>query len=105
MPTTKQPSDDGNRALQKIDHWAHFPDQPSRRAFIKRALALGFTIADEFISNTTPRPYWVVFFRRETNGFAHFANIKSTLTSLAEELGGNYDGWEMQLGNDASSIK
>ena len=61
--------------VREIDHWAYFPSDEARAAFIANCKALGMTIA----RNMAPD------------------DLTTRLIAFAQEVGGEYDGWETQI--------
>ena len=81
-------------AAREIDHWAYFPDPRGRDAFLAAAHQLGF--ATRVLSNPDdedPR-YGAQVWRADVPSFAGIDGITLPLFNLAQEHGGEYDGWE-----------
>lgn len=76
-----------------IEHWAHFPDERGAAAFAAWLQARDFTItASEPVE---PARHLVRFMRVDQP--SGIDDVVLPLHARAEELGGEYDGWECQL--------
>jgi hypothetical protein len=79
---------------REIDHWADFPSAAARAAFIERAEALGFRLRGSRDPEKPGDRFGVRLYRRDVPSFDGIDNVTLPLFQLAEELGGDYDGWE-----------
>ena len=80
-----------------IEHWVYFPDKETQQRFISRAVELGYTLDGAYEPTDEDTRYCV---RLSCNGIPSFANINGLtvpLFRLAQECGGDYDGWETQV--------
>lgn len=93
-----------------IDHWAYFPDDASRRAFVASVEPLGFAVrevyereADDPDADDPPddEPFVARVFRNDTPSHRGIHDVTVPLLRAARAAGGRYDGWEtQQLGAD-----
>jgi uncharacterized protein (TIGR01619 family) len=81
---------------REIDHWAYFPSPAARDAFVSKAQAIGYNLraASEPDSATDGNAYGAQIFRSDVPGNELFDAITAELAKLAQECGGDYDGWE-----------
>lgn len=82
---------------REIDHWAYFPDEGHRSAFIAQAGELGFSVRGVLESSTVGSDYGVRLFRVDKPTFDNIDSVTLPLHRLAKECRGNYDGWETQV--------
>ena len=76
-----------------IEHWAYFPDAARAAAFVDWLQAHDFTIT---VSEPVERASHVVRFMRVDQPSA-IDEVVLPVHARAEELGGEYDGWECQV--------
>jgi hypothetical protein len=83
-----------------IEHWLYFEDSNSRDTFIKYAEAEKFKVEDKaYLDNVTL--HYQLHISRVDSVDAGFINaLTIRLKRKANELGGNYDGWETILIKD-----
>jgi Regulator of ribonuclease activity B/Family of unknown function (DUF695) len=72
-----------------VDHWAYFPSDAARRAFLDEVIALGFTSED-----ADSEPYPARISRIEPTTLDSIHATTETLRRIARAHGGTYDGWE-----------
>jgi regulator of RNase E activity RraB len=83
-------------ALQKereIDHFAYFPTAETRASFVARAKDLGFEWRDSGDSEKPGDKFAAHLVRADVPSFANIDAVTLPLFELAQEMGGNYDGW------------
>jgi len=85
---------------REIDHWADFPSAAARAAFIERAAALGFRLRGNRDPEKPGDRFGVQLYRRDAPSFEGIDDVTLPLFRLAEELGGDYDGWETMAVKD-----
>jgi hypothetical protein len=79
---------------REVAHWAYFADEDKRNAFIARAKILGYALSSE-INPDGENPKWgAIVTRNDPVDFRSIADATLSLFDLAQELGGEYDGWE-----------
>jgi hypothetical protein len=86
--------DDGT-ASRRIDHWAYFPSKLAAEQYSQWAKEQGYTLQDD---KTTDNGKFCIQFAHE--GTLRLTDITSHTIALrrkAEELGGDYDGWEVPV--------
>ncbi|HLJ65103.1 MAG TPA: DUF695 domain-containing protein [Stellaceae bacterium] len=76
-----------------IDHFAHFPTESARAAFVKKITELGFAVGHLHVHEATPRPFSVEFTRRDVPDLDRMDEITLSLHDLADAREGFYDGW------------
>jgi uncharacterized protein (TIGR01619 family) len=88
--TLEQPRD--------IDHWIYFRTGANRRAFIERVKQRGFRVKDEsLLRDQTDRAYCLSISRRDRADWDSVNAVVLDLFELANEMDGDYDGWETCL--------
>lgn len=83
-------------APRPVSHWAYFPSAEKRAEFVRRVKAKGFKVTDEPENNeaTTKCRYGVILERTDRVDLQSINELTLDLFDLAQELGGEYDGWE-----------
>jgi uncharacterized protein (TIGR01619 family) len=79
---------------REIDHWAYFPTDEARSAFIARAAALGFELRCTSEPEKEGERFGAQIFHVARPSPDAIDDVTVRLFALAEELGGDYDGWE-----------
>jgi uncharacterized protein (TIGR01619 family) len=81
---------------REVDHWAYFPSPATRDAFVAKAETIGYKlrVASEPDPATDGSAYGAQIYREDVPGNELFDAITAELAKLAQECGGNYDGWE-----------
>lgn len=85
--------DDGSQARQ-IDHWCYFDSDHAARRFIVWAVENGFEHDAEGSGRDEDGRYRVRLRHSGTLEISDITHYTITLRRKAEELGGEYDGWE-----------
>jgi hypothetical protein len=83
--------DDGT-ASRRIDHWAYFPSQPAAEKFAQWARQRGYAV--EGGDATNDGQFCVRFGHEGTFRLEDITSHTIALRRRANELGGDYDGWE-----------
>lgn len=77
-----------------IEHWAYFKSTKARSVFQDSLERYSFEpIAYDTLSQS-PTPYGIHFVRQDSIHTPYIHDLTWGLTTLAEGLGGTYDGWE-----------
>jgi hypothetical protein len=81
---------------RKVDHWLEFPSQEARAAARGTLEAIEFAVEGEYESDEAgaPLPHALVVSRVDSVEMHSINGVTLELARLAEEHGGNYDGWE-----------
>lgn len=81
---------------REIDHWAYFPSPAARDDFVSRTAAVGYKLrtALEPDPATDGTAFGAQIYRADIPGNELFDAITAELSKLAQECGGDYDGWE-----------
>lgn len=81
---------------REIDHWAYFPSPAARDDFVSRTTAIGYKLraALEPDPTTDATAYGAQIYRADVPGSELFDAITAELSKLAQECGGDYNGWE-----------
>jgi uncharacterized protein (TIGR01619 family) len=82
-------------APREIDHWAYFPSASARDEFLSRAATLGYSFRQKTDPGDIPEVerYGAQIFRLDVPS-QDFDDVTLELFDLAQEYGGEYDGWE-----------
>lgn len=78
---------------RRVDHWAYFPDQQTRAAFAMAVAPHGFEV-EELDEAEPSRAH---LHRVDSVELDHIHQVTTLLEQLAEEHGGDYDGWETSV--------
>ncbi|MGH6871086.1 MAG: ribonuclease E inhibitor RraB [Rhizomicrobium sp.] len=90
---------DTRTQIREIDFFAYFPT-PSRRAqYIDKALVAGLKLRNTSEPYKPGAGYGAVLFCNDAPEEEAMKKICKLLTGLAEECGGEFDGWETQIVN------
>jgi regulator of RNase E activity RraB len=88
----------GDRASlpRRIDHWAYFPTPEARASFAASIPLRGFSVVGEKLQADAALelPYGLQFMREDTAEWEVVNELTETLSELAEQYEGDYDGWE-----------
>jgi regulator of RNase E activity RraB len=89
-------------APRPVRHWVYFTSPENRAEFVSRAMSKGFQITDEHESDDpeAERPYGVTLERIDRVDRDSINEVTLDLFDLAQELGGEYDGWETTVEKD-----
>jgi regulator of RNase E activity RraB len=79
---------------REIDHWAYFPDESCRNAFVEEALGLGYALRSIHRTDDDERPWCAQVWRIDVPGFDRIDAATTPLFDLAGKFDGYYDGWE-----------
>jgi hypothetical protein len=81
---------------RKVDHWLEFPSVEARAAARSTLEAIEFAIEGEYASDEpgAQLPHSLVVSRVDSVDMRTINGITLELARLADEHGGNYDGWE-----------
>jgi hypothetical protein len=79
---------------RRVDHWAHFATADARDAFVRDALKAGFTLQRAATVADHELPFGAQLFRTDAVGLDHIHDVVMQLFELAENHGGDYEGWE-----------
>lgn len=87
---------DVHETPRKVDHWLQFADEDSRSACRETLLAIEFALEGEYLSDdaAAERPWSLVVSRIDSIDSHTINGITLELMRLAQEHGGEYDGWE-----------
>jgi regulator of RNase E activity RraB len=88
---------DDCESSRRIDHWVHFDSAKHRDQFEKRVLSEGFAVEDLLEAGDEDLRHGLHIYRDDTPDFAQINDVTMMLFRLAEEFGGEYDGWETQV--------
>lgn len=80
-----------------IDHWAYFPDRPSRDAFTAEAKTLGYRVEELIEPEGGDHGYGVRLSLRGRPSLHEIDDLTLPLFRAARAYGGEYDGWETQV--------
>ncbi len=90
---------DDLKAKRQVSHWAYFPDKSARRAFAQAVKQLGYrAMYTKPYPYSDKLPFGDHFLRTESVRPVILNAICAELAMLADRLGGEYDGWETELG-------
>jgi regulator of RNase E activity RraB len=79
-------------APRPVDHYAYFGDQGARDRFLRAASALGFRARALPVDEKSAR-LGAHLVREDAVDIHHIHGVVSEVRQLAEECGGEYDGW------------
>jgi hypothetical protein len=82
---------------RRVDHWAYFPTPEARQRFTDGALLAGFQSDATTDDNDPPNVYGAQVFRTDPVELESIHAVVMTLVALAEQSGGDYDGWETEV--------
>ena len=78
---------------REVDHWAEFADVVGRDAFVAGAVRLGFAVR-ALTTREDDGKFCAQLFRSDIPSMNGIDDVTLPLYKLAQECGGNYDGWE-----------
>ena len=87
-----------------VHHWAFFASATARAAFIADAEREGFAVAGLVDTAEGERAFGAQLDRVDSVGLDHIHDVTMGLVELAEQHGGDYDGWEASLERPASEL-
>ena len=81
--------------VREIDHWACFPRETCRSAFVDKCLRLGLSMGS--LSEPAGDTFGVRMFHADIPTLPTMDEMVRLLSGFAAECGGEYDGWETQI--------
>lgn len=88
---------DARTAVREIDHWAYFPSPDARARYVEAAVAAGLRLR----GTSEPMGPWENFgaqlFHLDVPSEEAMDAVTLMLYDLAENAGGDYDGWETNV--------
>lgn len=86
-----------------VSHWSYFKSTADRNRFIAKAVGAGFKVADQSESDDPAAELrcGVMLERVDRVDWNSINKITLELFRLANELGGEYDGWETSIEREA----
>jgi Regulator of ribonuclease activity B/Family of unknown function (DUF695) len=84
---------------RRVDHWAYFETATARDAFVQSVTRDGFAL-DQVLDGDS---FGAQVFRTDSVELDHIHDVEMTLVELAEQHGGEYDGWETEIVKPSSS--
>jgi regulator of RNase E activity RraB len=78
---------------RRVDHWAYFPTAEARQSFVEAALQADFDLE----SIDDDERCCARVFRTDTVELEHIHAVVMILFELANQHGGDYDGWETSV--------
>ncbi|HKD23715.1 MAG TPA: ribonuclease E inhibitor RraB [Rhizomicrobium sp.] len=79
--------------VREIDHFAYFPDQVRRMAFVTKSQAMGLRLRNMSENGRSVHRYGVQLVQADIPTGQAMNDVTSKLANLAEACGGEYDGW------------
>lgn len=79
--------------VREIDHFAYFPDETARMAFVDKSQATGLHLRNLSENKKSAYPYCARLVQADIPTSQMMNEITNKLAELAEECGGEYDGW------------
>lgn len=86
--------DDDHEAPRPVDHYAYFPTEAACDRFATRAGAEGFALEEKRPPEEPGAEWCARLTRVDPVDYFSIGDATLHLFDLAEECGGNYDGWE-----------
>lgn len=82
-----------------VRHWAYFGTPEQQGTFVERITRDGFVVSEDGLSDETPGewPFGVTAERIDPVTEESMDRVVLGLVAIAEECGGEYDGWEAQV--------
>jgi hypothetical protein len=93
---------DAHETPRPVNHWLEFADAEARAACRDTLVAIEFKVVDEFSGEDAGdgMPYKLVVSRVDSVDSHTINGITLELARLAQEHGGDYDGWESPVVSD-----
>jgi regulator of RNase E activity RraB len=93
---------DSLKKPRPVSHWAYFKSPQDRNKFIAEAVSAGFKVADQSKSDDSDadRAYGVTLERIDRVDWDSINEATLALFRLAQEVNGDYDGWETSVEKD-----
>jgi uncharacterized protein (TIGR01619 family) len=93
---------DSLKAPRPVSHWIYFKTSEDRSQFVAATVSSGFKVINEFV-NDDKEPeylYCVTLERVDHVDWNSINDVTLHLFRLAEQFGGDYDGWETSVEAD-----
>ncbi|MFL6301086.1 MAG: ribonuclease E inhibitor RraB [Terriglobales bacterium] len=80
-------------------HWAYFKTKTARKTFIAKITKLKFSVVAETVPYSFDKklPHGIEFTRVSSMDATALPRTCARLSLIASQLGGEYDGWEVQV--------
>lgn len=82
---------------RRVDHWAYFDSPTSRDEFVNVVSTQGFEVERKADDGQGKRSFSAQFFRIDSVQLEDIHEVVMTLVRTADNLGGEYDGWETSI--------
>jgi len=79
--------------VREIDHFAYFPNEAKRMAFVAKSQALGLQLRNLSENGQSANRYGAQLVQADIPTSQAMNDITKMLADLAEACGGEYDGW------------
>lgn len=79
---------------RRVDHWAYFPDEEKRNRFLGFVKSKGFAVEGARHTPDNTNPYSLQFYRDDKVDQESVDEYTVELWQFANDIGGDYDGWE-----------
>lgn len=79
---------------REIDHWAYFPRDEDRGAYLQEVMALGFQLRGTSSDGEVERPHCARVWRIDVPSYDQIDGVTLSLLDAAKRHHGDYDGWE-----------
>lgn len=79
--------------VREIDHYAYFPDETKRMAFVTKVQALGLHVRNLSENPASANRFGASLVQADIPTLRTMDDVTAKLANLAEECGGEYDGW------------
>jgi regulator of RNase E activity RraB len=98
-----QKNGDTLSAPRSVDHWLYFSSDSEVEAAVERVVQLGFIVGERSsTADSKPGRRLLLRIRREDRvDLAAINEVTTLLFCIANECGGEYDGWESPVVRDA----
>jgi regulator of RNase E activity RraB len=77
-----------------VEHWLYLPDAARRAQVAARVQQEGFTVVDQHDPEAEDEAYGLRIAREDAVEPEHIHAVTAWLLQVADEQGGEYDGWE-----------
>jgi len=94
---TLQEHGDSLSKLRPVDHWFYLPNTAARAKLAERLCKSGFSVLSQPDSDSPSTPFGLHVVREESVQPERIKPVTAWLLQLAEEHGGEYDGWETSI--------
>ena len=82
---------------RRVDHWAYFESAARRDEFVQQVMTQGFELEHAADDREGDRPHSAQIFRVDSVQLEDIHDVAMSLVRTAEEMGGEYDGWETSV--------